>query len=56
MQIYIEMLEELIQQYVFITNNKEKADIIKARDVTKEKLNKFRDFLTEEVSKIGQIC
>jgi hypothetical protein len=53
MQIYIEMLEEMIQQYVFITNNKEKADIIKARDATKEKLNKFRDFLIEEISRLG---
>jgi len=53
MQKYIEMLEEMIQQYVFITNNKEKADIIKARDVTKEKLNKFRDFLLEEVLRLG---
>jgi hypothetical protein len=53
MQTYIEMLEQMIQQYVFITNNKEKADIIKARDVTKNRLIEFKQFITQEIEKIG---
>jgi hypothetical protein len=51
MQTYIQMLEEMIQQYVFITNNKEKANIIKAREITKQKLIKFKEFITEEIQK-----
>ena len=53
MQIYIEMFEQMIQQYVFITNNKEKANIFKARDVTKQKLAELRAYISEEIEKIG---
>jgi len=45
------MLEEMIQQYVFITNTKEKANVIKAREVTKLKLIKFKEFISEEIKK-----
>ena len=45
------MLEEMIQQYVFITNTKEKADIIKAREATKLKLIKFKEFIVNEIQK-----
>ena len=47
------MLEEMIQQYVFITNNKEKANIIKAREETKLKLLKLKEFIGQEIEKIG---
>ena len=47
------MLEEMIQQYVFITNNKEKANIIKAREETKTKLLKLKELISQEIEKIG---
>ena len=47
------MLEEMIQQYVFITNNKEKANIIMAREETKSKLIKLKEFISQEIEKIG---
>jgi hypothetical protein len=54
MQIYIEMLELLIQQYVFINNNKEKANVYKARDDAKEQLSLYKTYLSKEIERLEQ--
>ena len=49
------MLEMMIQQHVFVINNKEKVDIIKARDATRAKLVNFREFLEKQIENLKKI-
>ena len=46
------MLELLIQQYVFVTNNKEKANILRAREDAKEQLLVFKTYLQKEIERL----
>jgi hypothetical protein len=53
MKKFIDILELLINQYVFITNNKEKANIAKAREDTKNTLNGIKALLLEKIEEIN---
>ena len=46
------MLELLIKQHVFLVNNKEKVNILKARDETRTKLVTFKEYLLQEIENI----
>lgn len=53
MQNFIDILELLINQYVFITNNKEKANIVKAREDTKRALGQIKESLLQKIEEIN---
>jgi len=56
MQIYIEILELLVQQYVFINNNKEKANVYKARHYAKEQLIAYKEYIQKELERLKAEC
>jgi hypothetical protein len=48
MKNLVDELELLIQKYVFVTDTKEKANIIKTREDAKAKLREIRDIIATE--------
>jgi hypothetical protein len=52
MEKYIEMLDLLVKQHVFLTTNEEKINILKARRETREKLLEFKSFLEQKLKEI----
>jgi hypothetical protein len=52
MDKYIKILELLIEQHVFIIDNSEKINLLKARKETKLKLLEIKEYIEKELEKI----